>query len=537
MNPEPIFPACFSLLTAEQRRQLPAEQESESLLPAHFMATIADWQEKGQLPPYLAELARLEYACCQVREKGAALIPARVEQIEVNPTLQLLQLGWQKLPALLDAGKDKQETLPQEGEEFVLIYYPPAGGELVVEAARESDLLALKIIVEEISTEQAAGEGKAAVGVIDAVLEQAVRRGILLAPPPAIRRNPQTYPRGENIPEKFFESPVFTLQWHITQVCDLHCKHCYDRSDRVALPLARGLTILDDLRRFCLDHHVHGQVSFSGGNPLLYPHFFELYQGAVDRNLQVAILGNPASRATMEKILAIRRPVFYQVSLEGLAEHNDYIRGPGHFARVMDFLALLKELGIYSMVMLTLTRDNMEQVLPLAELLRDRVDLFTFNRLAMVGEGAALKSADREGYADFLGRYQAAARQNPVLSLKDNLLNILRRRENVPLFGGCAGHGCGAAFNFFSILPDGEAHACRKLPSYIGNVFAQSISEIYHGEAARRYRAGTAACVACPIRPVCGGCLAVVHGFGLDVFSDRDPYCFLEDGAADQVLK
>ena len=465
------------------------------------MDTIAAWQEKGQLPPYLAELARLEYACCQVREKGAALIPAQVEQIVVNPTLQLLQLGWQKLPALLDAGKDKQETLPQKGEEFVLIYYPPAGGELVVEAARESDLLALKIIVEEISTEQAAGEGKAAVGVIDAVLEQAARRGILLAPPPAIRRNPQTFPRGENIPEKFFESPVFTLQWHITQVCDLHCKHCYDRSDRVALPLARGLTILDDLRRFCLDHHVHGQVSFSGGNPLLYPHFFELYQAAVDRNLQVAILGNPASAATMEKILAIRRPVFYQVSLEGLAEHNDYIRGPGHFARVMDFLALLGKLNIYSMVMLTLTRDNMEQVLPLAELLRDRVDLFTFNRLAMVGEGAALKSADREGYADFLGRYQAAARQNPVLSLKDNLLNILRRRENVPLFGGCAGHGCGAAFNFFSILPDGEAHACRKLPSYIGNVFAQSISEIYHGEAARRYRAGTAACVACPIMP------------------------------------
>jgi selenobiotic family peptide radical SAM maturase len=527
MQPELIFPVCFSLLTAEQRRQLPAGPDSASHPPDQCMDTLAAWQAKGQVPPYLAELARLEHACYQVRQQGATSMPAEVAQVVVNPTLHLLRLAWQRLPALLAGGSGGRETLPQQGEEFVLVYYPARGGELVVEAASESDLLAMKIVVEETDAEQAAAAADVAVGVIDAALEQAARRGVLLAPLPAIRRDPHTFPRGENIPEKFFVSPVFTLQWHITQVCDLHCKHCYDRSDRVTLSLARGIAILDDLRRFCLEHHVRGQVSFSGGNPLLHPHFFELYQAAVDRNLQVAILGNPASRATMEKILAIRRPVFFQVSLEGLAEHNDYIRGPGHFARVMDFLALLRELDIYSMVMLTLTRDNQEQVLPLAQLLRDRVDLFTFNRLAMVGEGAALKSADRPGYAAFLGRYLAAARENPVISLKDNLLNIIRRRENLPLFGGCAGHGCGAAFNFLSILPDGEAHACRKLPSHIGNAFTQSISEIYHGEPARRYRAGTAACAACPIRPVCGGCLAVVHGFGLDVFGDKDPYCFL----------
>jgi radical SAM protein with 4Fe4S-binding SPASM domain len=96
------------------------------------------------------------------------------------------------------------------------------------------------------------------------------------------------------------------------------------------------------------------------------------------------------------------------------------------------------------------------------------------------------------------------------------------------LFGGCAGFGCGAAFNFLALLPDGEVHACRKFPSRIGNLAASTLHDIYEGEAARRYRRGSAACRECPIRPVCGGCLAVTHGFGRNIFVERDPYCFIE---------
>ncbi|VAW39994.1 Radical SAM domain heme biosynthesis protein, partial [hydrothermal vent metagenome] len=170
---------------------------------------------------------------------------------------------------------------------------------------------------------------------------------------------------------------------------------------------------------------------------------------------------------------------------------------------------------------------NMEQVLPLAELLRDQADEFTYNRLAMVGEGANLQSVKPEDYEDFAARYLTSCRHNNVLRPKDNLQNIILHRANQPLFGGCAGYGCGAAFNFFAILPDGEAHACRKLPSYIGNAFKEKISHIYNGEPARRYRQGSEACASCDIRPVCGGCLAVAHGFGLNIFKDKDPYCFL----------
>ena len=101
---------------------------------------------------------------------------------------------------------------------------------------------------------------------------------------------------------------------------------------------------------------------------MLYPHFNELYQAAADRGFMTAVLGNPMPRHRIEEMLAIKKPEFYQVSLEGLREHNDYIRGQDHFDRIFDFLDLLKEKNIYSMVMLTLTRANMDEVLELAEL-------------------------------------------------------------------------------------------------------------------------------------------------------------------------
>ncbi|MFH1216120.1 MAG: thio(seleno)oxazole modification radical SAM maturase SbtM [Pseudomonadota bacterium] len=525
MKLKKIFPACFTVLDEETEKKL--RQQADGVLPEHFPQMLLDKGSGLAIPPYLADLARLEYAVFLVREKGDDGSADGVDKLIVSPSLQLLRLDWKNLALQLPERGGKSIVQPLPGEEFVLVYLGPVSGKVLVRPARENDLLALKIVAEGISPFEAAKAAGVAVGVIDRCLEKAELQGILLAPPSLIRRDPSTFFPGRNIDESFLVSPVFTLQWHVTQTCDLHCRHCYDRSDRIALPLEQGLRILDDLRNFCVEHHVKGQVSFSGGNPLLYPHFFELYQGAIERNMMAAILGNPAPRSTLEKILAIAEPVFYQVSLEGLQEHNDYIRGPGHFERVLGFLGLLKELGIYSMVMLTLTRANMEQVLPLAELLRDRVDLFTFNRLAMVGEGAQLQSADRNEFQEFLRRYLAAARRNPVISLKDNLLNIVRREENMQVFGGCAGHGCGAAFNFISILPDGEAHACRKFPSHIGNVFQNSISEIYHGEQAARYRSGAAECAPCAIRPVCGGCLAVVHGLGLNPFQDRDPYCFI----------
>jgi len=285
------------------------------------------------------------------------------------------------------------------------------------------------------------------------------------------------------------------------------------------------LDVIDDFHAFCRDRHVRGQISFSGGNPLLYPGFLEVYARASRKGFAVAILGNPTSREMMDSILKIARPEYFQVSLEGLPEHNDSIRGHGHFQRVMNFLEVLTAVEIQGQIMLTLTRDNMNQVLPLAEMLEGKVWGLAFNRLSPVGRGAALALPDPKEFQDFAARYCESATRLSVLSFKDNMLNAHLAATGKPLFGGCTGFGCGASFNFMALLPDGEVHACRKFPSLIGNISAASLGEIYDGQAAVRYRTRSEACRECSIVATCGGCPAVVSGLGFDIAKDRDPFC------------
>jgi selenobiotic family peptide radical SAM maturase len=436
----------------------------------------------------------------------------------------MVPVNWRSLIAFIASEAVTPEPLTQTGH--VMIWQHPESGKIKFREAADVDLLALKLIVEQVDPREAAALGDVTPGDVWKAINRAVKHGFLLSPPSRIQR---VQPPAANLDpalQQFVHADLFTLQWHITQACDLHCKHCYDRSERDSMRLDRALTVLDDFYDFCQRMHVQGQVTFTGGNPLLYPHFDDLYRTAFQLGFGIAILGNPTPRNRIEEIADIATPLYFQISLEGLAPHNDDIRGKGHFSKSLAFLDMLQQLGIFSMVMLTLTRDNLDQVLPLAELLKHRADFFTFNRLSTVGEGANLLMPQKKAFKAFLKRYEKAVGGNPILGRKDNLLNIVRWENGHPPFGGCTGYGCGAAFNFMALLPDGEVHACRKFPSAIGNIRAKSLYDIYHTAQANRYRAGSQACKACGLNLVCRGCLAITHSMGLDVFDDKDPFCF-----------
>lgn len=514
-----IFPLCSKFLPERFW-----QDTSERATPDDMPQRVADYALEAQIAGFLPDLAGIELARYQLRQRGQVEHLARGEEFQVNPDLTLVQVHWSPLLSLSEG----EEANPLPEPQSLLFWRHPRTGMAHEEPATPADLLALKIVAEQLDPVAVARETEQPVGSIDTILDRAIGRGLLLAPPSGLSRNLSVLQDSALTAAEYLVAETFTLQWHITHSCDLHCRHCYDRSLRDDVGLEQGLDILDQLRAFCRQQQVGGQVSFSGGNPFLHPDFLELYRAAHERNLNLAILGNPVSEARLDQVLQIARPAFYQVSLEGLQEHNDLIRGQGSFASVLSFLDLLQKKQVYSMVMLTLTRANLEQVLPLAEILRDRVDLFTFNRLAMVGEGINLETPGPIEYEAFIGKYLQARQHNPVMALKDSLINIKLEQDKQGLFGGCTGFGCGAAFNFVSILPDGQVHACRKFPSPIGDINHQPLAEIYSSVAAEAYRNGCSECVQCHLRATCGGCLAVTYGWGMDPLNKKDPGCFLE---------
>jgi selenobiotic family peptide radical SAM maturase len=521
-----IYKACSKIIGPERLHEI--LKDVEAVPEPEALTEILHVKGETGIPEYISDLALLEWSINKVTQYGSVDTPHE-EIITINPTLHLLELSWKNLLSLIDQRTTISGYSPVPGKEFLIIWKGPKTGKTFYRRASHGDLLALKIIFEKLSAENISNEEEVSLGTIDAIVDHAIKDGILLAPPSKLNRDPAVFSSNEYVDQRFLASRSFTLQWHITQSCDLHCKHCYDRSNRSNMALEDAIKVLDDLHAFCKSKNVMGSISFTGGNPLMYPHFKDLYREASKRNFTISILGNPASREYIKEIASIQKPSLFQLSLEGLPEHNDFIRGRGHFERVVEFLATLRDMNIFSMIMLTLTDRNMKDILPLGEILKDKVDRFHFNRLSMVGEGSNLRLPERSEYIAFLESYIKATEKNRILGLKDNMFSILHYRNKVKPFGGCTTYGCGAAFNFLAVLSDGEVHACRKFPSPLGNIFKQTFSDIYDSDIAKRYRTGCEECRSCVLRPVCGGCLAVSHSFGLDIFKDKDPFCFMHD--------
>ncbi|MBA3009400.1 MAG: selenobiotic family peptide radical SAM maturase [Proteobacteria bacterium] len=498
-----------------------------------LVKTLGENTEKYELPAYFPELVAMEGHVFKIENRLIRVDSHSPRQI-INPGLMVFSNTWQHLAGLLN--QEGHEHPPKKGNEQIMVWPDPMDGSPLLRPVTNQDLLALKMTLENIRPEKAADLAGTHIAAINGILLRALEAGILLGPKPGITRsNPGEIPGAStgdaSVPAAFKTTRVFALQWHITQACDLHCRHCYDRMPCEPLTLSQEIAILDSLYDFCSTHNLFGQVSFTGGNPLLHPNFHCLYQEASDRGFFIGVLGNPATQDEIASLIAIQQPSFYQVSLEGLEAHNDHIRGSGHFQRVLAFLEILRQTGIYSKIMLTLTRDNLDQVIPLGHFLQSRTDLFTFNRLSPMGEGANLIMADPDRYKTFLKTYMEAVKPHTAFDLKENLFNILLHKNNAPLFGGCTGYGCGAAFNFVSVLATGQVHACRKFPSPIGDITRQSLTRIYHSDIAARYRKGPDACRSCRINPVCRGCMAAAHSWGLDVFTQKDPYCFFKNGS------
>jgi len=498
------------------------ESLSAGTEPSKLYDAIIAAADKFSLPPFLPQLISLEWQKYQVAASQTSMVPV-AENLQLNPTLILIELDW-KLSGLFENTVQIKQVEP--GQETAAIWRDPLSQKVRLKAANKESLLALKFL-EEGSGIATAIEAGTDFETIAGAIRQAVKQGMIIPHRLMLRRDLNIFDCKTPPDTEFIYPDSFTLQWHITNACDLHCKHCYDRDNRPTLTLKQCELILDDLKQFCHDRFVTGHVCLTGGNPLLYPHFFELYAAAAGHGFETSILGNPTTKENLQRIADIHKPRYFQVSLEGLEEQNDFIRGKGFFKKVLTFLDLLRETKIRSAVMLTLTKDNINQVLPLADLLSAYADIFAFNRLSPVGEGANLLLPSEQAYPDFLEAYVKASEGNPFFRRKDNLISTILDRQGQELSRGCTGYGCGAAFNFIAVLPDGEAHACRKFPSPIGNLTTQSLAQVYDTPVAASYRRGSAACDGCRLRHVCGSCLAVLYGLGKNIYKERDPYCFI----------
>lgn len=163
--------------------------------------------------------------------------------------------------------------------------------------------------------------------------------------------------------------PLLTLNslkecwFHLTDRCNLACKHClFAASPAKAATispeaLARGISEARELG--CAIFY------FTGGEPFVYPGFTGMVAKLLNEPaIHVVTLTNGLLiKDHFAELASLPRERFHlQLSLDGLKEQHEALRGKGSFAGLLEGLALLKEGGFPLTLSVAVNRGNVKQL-------------------------------------------------------------------------------------------------------------------------------------------------------------------------------
>jgi radical SAM protein with 4Fe4S-binding SPASM domain len=334
---------------------------------------------------------------------------------------------------------------------------------------------------------------------------------------------------------------AFWLQWHLTDACNLDCRHCY-RERGTARP-ERSREELDDVlrrfRRFLDGRGLRGRLQLCGGEPLLARGLLPLARAAHELAIPCRVLSN-GTLATPEVAAGLREAgvTIVQVSLDGGRERHDAWRGAGAFDRAVAGARHRADAGLEVTVAATLARPNADQIGAVIDAAHGAgARRVAFSRLVPQGAGAALREAGDllspdEWLAAQVTMLETARRRGIALLPRDPTFTPLLAPRGADACG-CAVSGCAAGLNGLAVEPDGTAYPCRRLPIPVGNVFEASFEELWRSPVLDRLRRRDdlgGACGACHLRWLCGGCRAVAYALAGDPMA-ADPQCPLRASA------
>jgi len=167
--------------------------------------------------------------------------------------------------------------------------------------------------------------------------------------------------------------PLRQLYFYLTQGCNLRCRHCwiapeYQAEGRSPSSLDFNLfqSIIEQAKPLGLS-----AVKLTGGEPLLHPQIGEILNFIRMSDLSLNVETNGVlCTSEVAQMMARCKNAFVSVSLDGAApETHEWVRGvPGCFEAALGGIRNLVNVGLKPQVIMTLMRQNKDQMEPLVRL-------------------------------------------------------------------------------------------------------------------------------------------------------------------------
>ncbi|MDD3735463.1 MAG: radical SAM protein [Candidatus Pacebacteria bacterium] len=159
------------------------------------------------------------------------------------------------------------------------------------------------------------------------------------------------------VEQEEMEVPL-AVELQINTVCNLRCKHCCQANYTNTMSFEQVEFILDALYKAGVF-----EITLVGGELFLHPNVEEIIKlccGKYSFGTTVVTNGTLLEPSLIKGLLRFRNTLSFLVSLEGVGEVNDKIRGKGVFQKVDKTLRLLKKEGFYVEISTTINNFNIE---------------------------------------------------------------------------------------------------------------------------------------------------------------------------------
>lgn len=316
--------------------------------------------------------------------------------------------------------------------------------------------------------------------------------------------------------------------FELSPVCNFSCRMCYVRKTRQEVQNSpRKIMTLDDWRRIAREARQAGMLELllTGGEPLLWPDFWTLYDELIDMGFLISINTN-GSLIDEEAIARFRKrpPQRINITLYGTedATYKRLCGIDGVYARVDAAICGLIDAGITVKLNCSLTPDNAGDIDRIVDYAKDRntvlsVSTYMFPPMrrdpSQIGVNARFTPEDSSRYMmRYLRRNRGEER------FQGYLKSILEgRTEPLGLDAECVDPvdgkiRCRAGRASFWVTWDGWMTPCGMMPEPKVDLKEQTFSDAWQKltdlTAAIRL---SGLCDQCPSRDICHPCAAIAY--------------------------
>lgn len=325
------------------------------------------------------------------------------------------------------------------------------------------------------------------------------------------------------------------ISWNTTNKCNLYCKHCYrDSGSESAGELSpeEGKKLIDEIAKAGFKI-----IIFSGGEPLMLPHIFDLVEYTVSLGLR-PVFGTNGTLLTGEAAAKLKKAgaMGMGISLDSLdrKKHDDFRGFEGAWNKAVEGMQACRNVGLPFQIHTTVMNWNREEILDITDFAVEAgaVAHHIFF-LVPTGRAAAIEdeSLRTEQYEQLLTDI-IKKQQQVKIELKPTCAPQFMRIAKEMGVGLRFMRGCLAGTHYCIVSPTGDVQPCAYINQPIGNVRNTPFYEIWAESPVFKelrtldYKGG---CGTCRYKFSCGGCRARAAFYNNGDYMAEEPWCLYRE--------